>query len=446
MIASEELAEGTPRRGDALCDSLTGLPDRLLLVDRLAMAIAQAERGGSNVAAVALDLGRIKEIEATVGFIASDDLVALVGEHLQQFVRKADTLAYLGGDFFVIVMPTVNGIAQVLALTERLLKIFDGPFEFAGTSVVLTPGLGVALYPDDGRSVESLLAAAVGAAFRASSGDRGLPHVPNPRLQEEVLRRLTLERELRHAIEHKEFVLHYQPQVEPRSGRISGLEALVRWEHPSRGLLAPGEFIEPAEQCGLITAIGTWVLDEACRQLALWRSEGRTLERVAVNVAAAQLREDLVPRVGETLERHGLDAASLELEITETGAFVDRQLTESVMAALKELGVRLTLDDFGTGYSSGLALTSLPFDTLKVDRGFVAACEPGSKERAVITHIIGLAHDVGLTVVAEGVETHEQLDFLVALGCDEIQGFYFYRPLPALGCGQLLEQATALRR
>jgi diguanylate cyclase (GGDEF)-like protein len=425
---------------DNFHDRLSGLPNRQLFSDRLQMALHQAARAKTLVAVVVIDLNKTTEARAALGLVAGEELTRLVSEHLQLCVRKADTLACIGADFFAIVMPQVRTLSQVLALTKRLMKLFDGPWEIAGPTLYLTPGVGIACYPESGTEVEELLAGAVSAAGHAAAEGGHLPHVVDARWHEEARHRLVLEADLRRALERGELALHYQAQVNAETGLVSGFEALVRWQHPTRGLLAPAEFVPLAEDTHLIIPLGAWVIDEACRQLAAWRDQGLPCLRVAVNLAGAQLADEqgLLRAVRNALATHGISPELLELEITESSAFEDEAQTARVIARLKRLGVRITLDDFGTGYSSALMLLQYPFDTMKIDRSFVSRSLDGGRERAIAAAIIALAHAAGLTVVAEGVETRAQLELLHELGADEIQGYFFSRPLAATDCEPFL--------
>jgi diguanylate cyclase (GGDEF)-like protein len=412
-------------------EALTGLPDRDLLMDRLRMAVNLAERGGT-LSVVALDIGRTKEVAATIGLEAGEKLRLLVAEHLTPFIRASDTLGCLGEDLFAIVVPSMGTVAQVVAMMGRLLSVFDGHLELGGQQILLTPGIGVATYPGDGADAETLLAHAIGVAFRAGREDPHIPRLFNESRQMAARERLALEVDLRSAVEHEEFVLWYQPEVAARGCRIVGFEALLRWQHPTRGLVFPDAFVPVAEQTRLIVPLGAWVLRTACAQLAAWRQAGLPPVRMAVNLAAPQFEKgDLPALVSEAINSSGIAPDDLELEITERVAFADEAATTSVLQALKDLGTRITLDDFGTGYSSAALLTTFPFDTLKIDRSFVAKLEEESKELLVTEAFIELAHRMGLSVVAEGVETQEQLDRLRRLGADEIQGYFFSKPVPA---------------
>ena len=420
-------------------DSFTGLPNRFLLADRLEVALAQARRHDNLVALVVIDLNKSTEVRAALGLDGSDELTRMVSEHLQVFARRSDTLAYIGSDLFAVVMPRVRDLAQILGLTTRLMKLFDGAWELAGQSLHLTPGVGISYFPENGEDVSELLAHAVTAASRAAQQGDLQPHLADPVWHAEARRHLALEADLRRAIEREQLTLFYQPQVNAASGCVSGFEALIRWRHPERGMVAPNDFIPLAEETHLILPIGVWVLEEACRQLAQWRDAGFAEARVAVNLAAEQLADEgLVDVVKDALSRHGIECGRLEVEITERTAIADEPTTARALEQLHALGGRITLDDFGTGYSSALLLVEYPFDTLKIDRSFVMRVVNGVKERMVTAAIIGLAHAAGMTVVAEGVETREQLHLMHELGADEVQGYFFSRPLPASECEPFL--------
>ena len=420
-------------------DAFTGLPNRFLLADRLEVALAQARRYGELVALVVVDLNKSTELRAALGLDVGDELTSMVAEQLRRFARKSDTLTYIGSDLFAVVMPRVRNLPQILRLTTRLMKLFDGAWELAGQSVHLTPGVGISYYPKNGEDVSELLAHAVTAASRAAQqGDRQ-PHLADPVWHAEAREHLALEADLRDAIEREELTLFYQPQVNAGSGCVSGFEALIRWRHPERGMVAPNDFIPLAEETHLILPIGVWVIEQACQQLGEWRDAGFGETRVTVNLAADQLADDgLVEVVKGALTRHDIEPSRLEVEITERTAIADEATTARAFEQLHALGVRVALDDFGTGYSSAMLLMQYPFDTLKIDRSFVARVLDGAKERGVTAAIVALAHAAGMTVVAEGVETLEQFHLLHELGADEIQGFYFSKPLPVEDCEPFL--------
>lgn len=437
QVRSTSSAESTLSLVESGCSQ--PLRDRELLEDRLATAIALAERYDELVALVIVDLNRSTEARAALGLASGEQLTEMVGEHLRLDARRSDTVALIGSDLFAIVMPRVESLPQMLGLTKRLIRLFDRPWELDSQVLYLSPGIGVAYYPANGLNGKELVRAAVAAASHAARSDTRRLQLVDPEWHALARDRLDMEVELRRALKRQELVLYYQPQVSAVGGCVSGFEALVRWRHPSRGLVSPGEFIPLAEETHLIVPIGTWVIGEACRQLAVWRRQGLPATRVAVNLAAEQLDDEhLLTVVESSLTGHALSPDSLEIEITERTALADEAQTASALAELQTLGVRLTLDDFGTGYSSASALRSYHFDTLKIDRSFVSRTVEDERERAITQAIIALGHAARMTVVAEGVETAEELRLLRDLGADEIQGYFFSRPMPAAECEPFL--------
>jgi diguanylate cyclase (GGDEF)-like protein len=412
-------------------DTLTGLPNRLLLQDRLRQALAHARRSDERMVLMLLDLDGFKEINDTRGHPAGDRLLKAVAARLATRVRSADTLARLGGDEFAIVQVGVTSVESGLVLADELVACMARPLLLDGEEVVRGISIGVAVFPDHGRDLDTLLTHA-DIALYAAKQHRQCRRLFSAEMGEETRNRRQLDTDLRQAIEAEQFVLHYQPRYELGAGAMTGVEALVRWRHPTRGLLAPGSFIPRAESTGLIRPLGRWVLEAACRQAADWQRRGRRL-RVSVNLSPAQFREQNVASlVDEALSAAGLDAAALELEITET--LYLEFASDAVYGALRDLrlmGVQLAIDDFGTGYSSLAYLRHLPFDLIKIDRAFVRHLGSDAEDEAIVHAVVTLVHNLGKRVVAEGVETPRQLALLRHLGCDEAQGFLLARPCPA---------------
>lgn len=420
----------------ALHDPLTGLPNRALFQDRLAQALARARRAGGageQVAVMLLDLDGFKHVNDALGHATGDRLLQAVALRLRPVLRASDTLARLGGDEFALVQTGVRQPADAAALAAKLLGHLAEPFAVEGHAFHVSASFGVALAPRDGADGEALLKAADLALYRAKAEGRGGVRFFEPGMDAQARARRRLEGELRLALERGELVLHYQPQLDLRAGRFTGVEALVRWRHPERGLVPPAEFVPLAEATGLIRPLGTWVLRAACRQAAAWRETGLPPLTVAVNLSPAQLRDRELPAVVAQALRH-LPAAALqlELEITE-GVLVESLGGEAggVLGQLVAGGVELAIDDFGTGYSSLAYLKQLPARSLKIARGFVAGLGADPADAALVRAVVELAHGLGKRVVAEGVETEAQLAFLRGIGCDAAQGFLLARPQPA---------------
>ncbi|MFT3821439.1 MAG: EAL domain-containing protein [Rubrivivax sp.] len=420
----------------AFCDPLTGVPNLSLFDDRLRQALARAERGAGSsggaplrVAVLFVDLDGFKPINDSWGHAAGDALLRQVAQRLRGVCRDVDTLARVGGDEFVLLIEGPAGLDDVEAVARRALQAVARPFDVGGREVRISCSIGFALTPEHGAG-DRLKAMADAAMYEAkrAGGNRVQGYDAAIRLDSDPMDLLLA---LRQAIEQRQLQLHYQPKVDGRSGRTRGVEALLRWQHPVLGSVPPSTFIPLAERNGLIVPLGNWVLDEACRQLAAWTAQGRRL-RVAVNLSAWQLRQpDFVDQVRRALQRHGADARLLVCEFTESVAMDDAIGAQRVIDELETLGVRMAFDDFGTGHSSLAMLRQLRVHELKIDRLFVCDVAHDPKARDLVEAVVRLAHVLEMKVVAEGVETREQRDVLVALGCDELQGYYFARPLPA---------------
>ncbi|HEX7301112.1 MAG TPA: EAL domain-containing protein [Solirubrobacteraceae bacterium] len=416
-------------RHQASHDTLTDLPNRTALHERGASALAAARRHGGLAALLLIDIDRFKEVNDTMGHEQGDQLLIEVADRLRDALRRGDVLARLGGDEFAVlaVLPHRGALGEV---ATRLHAALVRPFDVGGVAVELGASIGIAVQPDHGHDVSALLRRADVAMYQAKLAGTQIEtyHASRDPYSPE---RLTLLGELRHAIDHDELVLHFQPKVALGSGRVVGVEALVRWQHPERGLLAPGDFLSLAERTGLITDVTHWVLEAAVRQCAQWREEGTDLP-VAINLAAANIVDMTLPaRVAETLRRWDLPGHCLECEISEDTVMGDPRRATEVLERLRALGVRLSLDDFGTGHSSLSYLKRLPLDEVKIDRSFVSAMAAEASDAAIVRSTIDLARHLGLDVVAEGVETEDVLDMLHALDCDIAQGFLLSRPLPA---------------
>jgi diguanylate cyclase (GGDEF)-like protein len=420
-------------------DQLTGLPNRGLLQDRLRQALALTEHGGAYIGLLLLDIDCFKDVNDTLGHPAGDWLLRAVAERLEAAIRQGDTLARLGGDEFAVVQPGLDGPGCAAALAQRLIETLAPPFRLEAQEVHVSASVGVALFPQHSDHADGLVRKADLALYRAKQDGRGRFRLFEPAMDDEVQARRRLDGELRRALEGAEFILHYQPQVSLATDRVEGVEALVRWRHPERGLVPPGEFIPAAEASGLIRPLGAWVLREACRQARAWRDAGLELV-MAVNLSPAQLRHDgMLSEVDGALRASGLDPRCLELEITES-LLLERSegATDHVLRGLAARGVRLAFDDFGTGYSSLASLKRLPVEKIKIDRSFVRDIGRDPEDEAVVRAMVSLGHALGKRVVAEGVENEAQLAFLRRLGCDAAQGFLLAGPAAAAEIGHLL--------
>ncbi len=407
-------------------DSLTGLANRLLLDDRITQAIAQANRQAHEFAVVVLDLDRFKLINDSLGHHAGDELLCEVAVRLKGAIRAVDSIARLGGDEFVIVFDGPATRAETLDLGQRLLKVMEPSMRLLGIDVHVSPSIGIAFYPRDGATTDALLAHADAAMYHAKERGRNNVQCYTESMGTVTHERVKLESELHEALHGGQFELHYQPKVDTATGRINSAEALIRWRHPQRGLLLPAEFIPVADECGLLDAIGEWVLCEACRQGSIWQQRGPRALRVAVNLAPSQFRlVDLAGQIHRALDASGLDPALLEIELTETAVMSDAEESVHILEAISRMGVLVSVDDFGTGYSSMSYLRRFPIDKLKIDRCFVEHMTARPEDASIVGAIISLAHSLRLKVIAEGVETPEQLQLLAELGCDQYQGFYF---------------------
>jgi diguanylate cyclase (GGDEF)-like protein/PAS domain S-box-containing protein len=406
-------------------DALTGLPNRTLLYDRLTKELARSRRHGNRrLAVLFLDLDQFKVVNDTLGHAAGDRLLVEIAGRLRETVRDSDTVARIGGDEFTFLLPGIDRAADAARTAQKILDAISRPIEIDGHPLYVTTSIGISLYPADGEEPEALLSNADIAMYRAKELGRNNFQLSNPAMNAKSVARLSLERDLRMALERSEFTLVYQPQADVV------VEALLRWNHPQRGLVLPGEFIAIAEETRLILPLGEWVLRTACEQARRWQVPGGSALRVAVNLSALQFRQrDLARTVQRIVGESGIDPGALVIEITESAAMHDAGLTIDVLSELREMGLRIAIDDFGTGHASLSYLKQFPIDALKIDRSFVADMEGSREGLAIITAITGLAHGLGLGVIAEGVESDSQLRLLAACGCDEYQGFLLSRPL-----------------
>jgi diguanylate cyclase (GGDEF)-like protein/PAS domain S-box-containing protein len=413
-------------------DLLTGLPNRLLLNDRVGQAIAMAQRHLGKVALLFLDMDGFKHINDSLGHPAGDRLLQSIANRLRDCVRAPDTVSRQGGDEFIVLLQEVKEPEDVAIAAKRLLKSLSETYSMDQRNLHITTSIGVSLYPDDGLDAETLIKNADTAMYQAKENGRQSYQFFKSEMNVKAVERQSIEEDLRRALERKEFTLHYQPKINLKTGAITGAEALLRWAHPTRGSIPPLQFIPIAEDSGLILPIGSWVMREACRQARVWRDAGLPLATMAVNVSAVQFRnENFLEDLFATLTESGLDPEYLELELTESVLMKHTELAASILKILRGKGVQVSVDDFGTGYSSLSYLQKFPLDALKIDQSFVRWITTNPNEATLVSAIIHMGQSLHLRVIAEGVETSEDLAFLKAHNCDEAQGYYFSRPVPA---------------
>jgi len=413
-------------------DALTDLPNRALLVERIEQAIRHCNRTSARMALVMLDLDRFKHINESYGHTIGDKLITDVANNLRQVVRGDDTLARIGGDEFVLLFEEIEDVTKLGFMTERIQRALAAPIDLPDQVVNMTASMGICVYPDDGANASELIRNADAAMFHAKAQGRNTYQFYTEELTRKAFEVLLMENDLRQAIERNELALYYQPQIDMRSGMITGAEALIRWHHTALGTISPARFIPIAEESGLIVELGDWVMHEGCRQLSTWINRGIALQQLAINVAALQLkRGGLVARLGELMREYAIESDQIVLEVTE-GFVMDRtERSISQLNALCDLGVTLAIDDFGTGYSSLSYLKNLPMDKLKIDQSFVRGVPIDRSDVALTKTIIELATGLGMEVIAEGVETQEQAEFILSQGCIYAQGYYFGKPMPA---------------
>ena len=430
-------------------DTLTGLPNRVLLLERLQQALVDAERVERIVAVMFLDLDRFKVINDSLGHHVGDALLKAVAERLKSCLRPGDIIARLGGDEFTVVLANVAHVDDVARVARKIVDSFAEPFRIEDHELFTTTSIGITLFPLDVQEPEKLLKNADAAMYHAKESGRNVFQFFTAELNVRAERRLHIETALRTALEHNELSLHYQPQVDTKTGRITGMEALLRWQNPELGNVSPVEFIPIAEETGLILPIGEWVLRQACRQIKAWHATKFSFSKmqVAVNISGKQLRQkDFPDRVRGVLSEANLEPRYLDLELTESLLMVDAEGTGDIMHVLHDLGVSFSVDDFGTGYSSLAYLKRFPIDILKIDQSFVRDLATDPNDVAIVKTIIAMAHTLGMRVIAEGVETYAQLEFLRRQGCDGSQGYYCSKPLAADDFTELLADWERIRQ
>ncbi|MBF0285545.1 MAG: EAL domain-containing protein [Magnetococcales bacterium] len=421
-------------------DALTGLPNRTLFLDRLRQVLGHADRTGEKVGVVIIDLDLFKNINDSLGHVLGDRVLQETGKRLQSALRDEDTASRMGGDEFACIVRQVRNVQDVVHVVRKLLSGVNAPLTLEGNQLFMAASAGITLYPEDGKDETALLRNADMAVNRAKQAGRNRFVFYAPAMAEQASHRLRLESDLRRALEQHQFLVYFQPKLALASDRVTGMEALVRWHHPDKGLIPPGEFIPLAEETGLIIPLGDWVLETACRTLKKWLDAGFGPMRVAVNLSARQFQnKDLPRRVAEILEITGLPVHQLELEITESMVMANVERSVAILKEIREMGIHISVDDFGTGYSSLSYLTRFPLHALKIDRSFIMGLPEDADNASLVPAIISMAQGMRLKVIAEGVETLEQQEFLKQHGCDEIQGYYLSRPLPEEAFTHFLE-------
>jgi diguanylate cyclase (GGDEF)-like protein len=425
-------------------DVLTGLPNRVLLEDRISQALTHANRDKTSFAVLLCDLDRFKLVNDSLGHSAGDHLLQQVARRLTEVIRDVDTVARLGGDEFVVVLSPATNRQDAATVAQRIIEAMQPVVEIAGITIHTSPSIGIAFYPDDGATVEALVAHADAAMFAAKHRGRNNVQCYAAGMEAGTHDKVRLESDLHAALARNEFELYYQPKVDTMSGYFYSAEALIRWRHPERGLVSPAAFIPLAEECGLIGPIGEWVLREACRQGRAWQLAGLPSLRIAVNVAAAQFRSgNLVETIRRALADAQFEPRLLEVELTESAVMSDPEESIKTLERLSEMGVLVSVDDFGTGYSSMSYLRRFPIDHLKIDRSFLSEITARSDDASIVGAIVSLAHNLRLKVIAEGVETTAQLDLLKTLGCDQYQGYQFSPPVPVADFERLMRSVYA---
>jgi len=430
-------------RYQAYHDPLTGLPNRLMYSEHLDMALPQAQRREQMCGIMMLDLDHFKNINDTFGHDFGDKLLIIVAQRLHECIRKEDTLARMGGDEFTFLLSLVNDIKDVARVAEKILASFAHPVTIDGKDLFVTPSIGISLFPSDGEDAKTLLKNADAAMYRAKEDGRNAYQFYTVDMNAKAQERLTLENELRHALKNGELEMYYQPKVSAKDGRIAAAESLIRWHHPARGVVLPSEFIPLAEENGLILPIGEWLLTEVCQQIRRWRDAGLTVPCIAVNISGRQLqRQNLPDMLTQAIASAGINPSDLELELTEGVIMSNAESNIEMLVLLKRMGMSLAIDDFGTGYSSLSYLKRFPVDVLKIDYSFVRDIITDNNSAELVRGIINMAHGLKLEVVAEGVETSEQLAFLRQHQCDLIQGFLFSKAVPANDFAELVRAGS----
>lgn len=412
-------------------DSLTNLPNRLLFADRLEQSIIRSDRGRTSMALMLIDIDDFKLVNDSFGHDAGDKLIKAVGELIAKSLRRADTIARLGGDEFAVIIEGIDGPEDAISIADNLTTILEHNVRLDDQETYTSASIGIAVYPEDGKDARTLLKNADTAMFRAKENGRHCFQFYKPEMSVSAMERLDLENNLKSAFENDEYLIHYQPIIDIHKNEIVGVEALLRWQHPEKGMIQPNDFVSVVEDCGLIVALGEWLIFSVCKQISVWQEAGLKDQQVSINLAARQFKEqDLVAVFTLAIAEHNIDASSLAVEVTERTLIDNAGGVEDTLKKLRAMGIQVMLDDFGTGYASLAFLKEFPVDVVKIDRAFVIGIPDNHEDSAVVDAIAGLTRGLKLRLLAEGVENERQLDVLKSVGCQYGQGYYWSKPLP----------------
>jgi diguanylate cyclase (GGDEF)-like protein len=413
-------------------DTLTGLPNRLLFADRLEQAVIRSERSKTSMALMLIDIDDFKLVNDSFGHDAGDKLIKAVGHLIAKSLRRADTIARLGGDEFAVIIEGINSADDAISIADNLTTILEHNVRLDDQETYTSASIGISVYPDDGKDARTLLKNADTAMFRAKENGRHCFQFYKPEMSVSAMERLELENSLKAAFENDEFLIHYQPVIDIHKNEVVGVEALLRWQHPDKGMIQPSDFITAIEDCGLIVAVGDWLISTVCNQIRVWHDSGLDKQNVSINLSARQFKEqDLVALFKQAFSENNIDGSSLSVEITERTLIDNIGEVESTLKKLRELGIRVLLDDFGTGYASLAYLKEFPVDVVKIDREFISGIPDNQDDSAIVDAIAGLTRGLKLKLLAEGVENERQLNVLKGLGCQYGQGYYWSKALPA---------------
>ena len=412
-------------------DTLTSLPNRLLFADRLEQAVIRSERSRTSMALMLVDIDDFKLVNDSFGHDAGDKLIKAVGELISKSLRRADTIARLGGDEFAVIIEDINGPDDAISIADNLTTILEHNVRLDDQETYTSASIGIAVFPDDGKDARTLLKNADTAMFRAKENGRHCFQFYKPEMSVNAMERLDLENSLKAAFENDEFLIHYQPVIDIHKNEVVGVEALLRWQHPDKGMIQPADFINIVEDCGLIVALGEWLIYSVCKQIKVWQDAGLENQNVSINLTPRQFKEqDLVALFTQAMDEHGIEATSLSVEVTERTLIDNVGEVESTLKKLRAMGMKILLDDFGTGYASLAYLKEFPVDVVKIDRAFVTGIPDNEEDSTIVDAIAGLTRGLKLSLLAEGVENERQLDVLKSVGCQYAQGFFWSKALP----------------